>query len=443
MEVFRRLQIWLRRRAWQFASARRDLPVDASASAAPHTSLTERVAATQSADFYGQDYFDRPKAIAQDSGYAGYSPHEPAIVAAIHIVTTYFQPRRLLDVGCAKGYVVDGLRQRGIDAWGIDFSPYAIAAAPAAVRRYVSVGDAADIHFPDDAFDLVICLETLEHLTIERATRAAAELYRVTADKLWLTIPSMGVNDFGPPDGWPQGKIREEALWRYLDSHACPDPAELDDLMLDPQGYPIHGHLIAASYRWWTELFTRQGFVRCGQIERRLNQQEPLLRQGLWNSYVFVKPPPSDASATAQEAAIERILAARLTSEVGSFAQATTGDAIVYQAEAGAVPGLLVRGPGLPLPPGRYTATFHLDAPGAAAIANPWTELAVVDIRSTQGEKIHALRTLRARDLNDGVSHEVQLTFASDGEPDFEFRIWFSGPCALRAPDRLLQLVRT
>lgn len=418
----------------------RDRPADVVDG--PPASLAERAAATQSASFYDQGYYERPKTIAQESGYAGYSPHEPAVVAAIHIITTYFQPRRVLDVGCAKGYVVDGLRQRWIDAWGIDFSPYAIAAAPAAVRRHVSVGDAADIHFPDNSFDLVICLETLEHLTIERARQAAAELYRVTADKLWLTIPSMGVNDFGPPDGWPQSKIREEALWRYLDSHACPDPAELDDLMLDPQGYPIHGHLIAASYRWWTELFTRQGFVRCGQIERRLNQQEPLLRQGLWNSYVFVKPPISGASAAAQEAAIERIRAARLTSEIDSSIQPATDGAAVYQAETGAAPGLLVRGPGLPLPPGRYTATFYLDAPGAAAIANPWTELAVLDIRSTQGEKIHALRTVRARDLGDGASHEAQLTFASGGESDFEFRIWFSGPCALRAPARLPRLVR-
>lgn len=440
MTILQRLRTWVREHIIGKTFSHHDrAPGDSAVSAA---SLAERAAATQSASFYDQSYYERPKAIAQESGYAGYSPHEPAVVAAIHIVTTYFQPRRVLDVGCAKGYVVDGLRRRRIDAWGIDFSPYAIAAAPAAVRHYVSVGDAADIHFPDNSFDLVICLETLEHLTVERAIQAAAELYRVTADKLWLTIPSMGVNDFGPPDGWPQSKIREEALWRYLDSHACPDPAELDDLMLDPQGYPIHGHLIAASYRWWTELFTRQGFMRCGQIERRLNQQESLLRQGLWNSYVFVKPPISGASLTAQEAAIERILAARLTSEVGTPMPAAMDDAVVYQAEAGAVPGLLVRGPRLPLPPGRYTATFHLDTPGADTIVNPWTELAVLDIRSAQGEKIHALRTLRARDLSDGTSHEIQLTFVSGGEPDFEFRIWFSGPCTLRAPDRLPQLVR-
>jgi len=353
--------------------------------------------------------------------------------------------RRVLDLGCGEGYGAALLASRASETVGVDLAPEAIYHARKTYRvpnlRFSHM-DIYELQLEDNSFDLVICLETLEHLTIERATQAAAELYRVTADKLWLTIPSMGVNDFGPPDGWPQSKIREEVLWRYLDSHACPDPADLDDLMLDPQGYPIHGHLIAASYRWWTELFTRQGFVRCGQIERRLNQQEPLLRQGLWNSYVFVKPAISDASATAQEAAIERILAARLTSEVGSSAQATTGDAALCQAEAGAAPGLLVCGPGLPLPPGRYTATFRLDAPEAAAVTNPWTELAVLDIRSTQGEQIHALRTLRARDLGGGASHEVQLTFASGGEPDFEFRIWFSGPCALRAPDRLPQLVR-
>ena len=41
------------------------------------------------------------------------------------------------------------------------------------------------------------------NLTPGRTIRAITELYRVTSDKLWVTTPSMGVNDFGPPDGWP------------------------------------------------------------------------------------------------------------------------------------------------------------------------------------------------------------------------------------------------
>src|SRR6476660_8383941 len=37
------------------------------------------------------------------------------------------RPRTVLDVGCAMGFLVEELRIRGVEAWGIDVSEYAIA----------------------------------------------------------------------------------------------------------------------------------------------------------------------------------------------------------------------------------------------------------------------------------------------------------------------------
>src|SRR5215470_19512911 len=36
------------------------------------------------------------------------------------------KPQRVLDVGCAKGFLVEALRDRGVEAFGIDVSRYAI-----------------------------------------------------------------------------------------------------------------------------------------------------------------------------------------------------------------------------------------------------------------------------------------------------------------------------
>src|SRR5256885_3044754 len=42
-------------------------------------------------------------------------------------VAEELQPSSVLDAGCAMGLLVEELRKRGIDAWGVDISEYAIA----------------------------------------------------------------------------------------------------------------------------------------------------------------------------------------------------------------------------------------------------------------------------------------------------------------------------
>src|SRR6476661_8245522 len=37
------------------------------------------------------------------------------------------RPSSVLDAGCAMGFLVEALRARGVEAWGIDISEYAIS----------------------------------------------------------------------------------------------------------------------------------------------------------------------------------------------------------------------------------------------------------------------------------------------------------------------------
>jgi hypothetical protein len=92
-------------------------------------------------------YFDEPTV----TGFSGYFAHgngaegprdfsdEARRIAAIPGV------RSVLDVGCAKGFLVRELRAVGVEAWGIDVSGYAISRADEDTRPWLSVGSLRDI----------------------------------------------------------------------------------------------------------------------------------------------------------------------------------------------------------------------------------------------------------------------------------------------------------
>lgn len=71
-------------------------------------------------------------------------------------------PKRVLDVGCAKGFLVECLRERGVEAYGFDVSEYAIRHVRQDVRRYCWVASATQPI--RGRFDLITCIEVLEHL---------------------------------------------------------------------------------------------------------------------------------------------------------------------------------------------------------------------------------------------------------------------------------------
>lgn len=52
------------------------------------------------------------------------------------------QGKRVLELGCAYGFMVEDLREMGVDAWGIDVSQYAYDQASKKVKPYLKVADA-------------------------------------------------------------------------------------------------------------------------------------------------------------------------------------------------------------------------------------------------------------------------------------------------------------
>lgn len=137
-------------------------------------------AATEDRGYYGEAYYEY---------YNGLGPYTRdrwlyffRQVAAGIVADS--APRTAIEFGCAKGFLTEALRERGVDAWGIDFSPYAVAAAHEAVRDYVRVGDVREP--VDRRFDVAICMEVLEHLDERDALTAVRNLAR-TADTVYFS----------------------------------------------------------------------------------------------------------------------------------------------------------------------------------------------------------------------------------------------------------------
>lgn len=113
-------------------------------------------------------------------------------------------PRSVLDAGCAMGFLVECLRDRGIEAFGVDVSDYAIQCVREDVRPYCWVGSVLDA-LPQ-RYDLIVCIEVLEHLTAQECERAAANFAQASDDILFSSTP----DDFSepthinvqPPDYW-------------------------------------------------------------------------------------------------------------------------------------------------------------------------------------------------------------------------------------------------
>jgi SAM-dependent methyltransferase len=98
-----------------------------------------------------------------------------------------------LDVGCGSGnsYAPD-LARRAATYVGVDVSANAVEAARASGLDAQVIKDAAELPFPDDSFDHVVCIEVFEHLFAPHD--AAAEIRRVLrpGGRLVASTPNVG-----------------------------------------------------------------------------------------------------------------------------------------------------------------------------------------------------------------------------------------------------------
>jgi len=129
--------------------------------------LSDRPAEEAAAELYGRAYYEDG-----DVGYAGYMStfekfrpvYEKLFDRRALDLERVTAGRRLLDVGCAYGLLMDHLRSRGWAVSGLEVSPLSSEAARRNLGLDVRTGTLETAPFDDGSFDVVLLLDVLEHL---------------------------------------------------------------------------------------------------------------------------------------------------------------------------------------------------------------------------------------------------------------------------------------
>ena len=142
------------------------------------------------ARLFGKEYFDGHR----EQGYGGYR-YDGRWVPIAHRMRDVYDLRaghRILDVGCAKGFLLHDLLQvvPGVRVCGVDISTYAISQAMDDVRPYLVTASADALPFGDSAFDLVVSINTAHNLDRPRCVQAIREMERVSRRFKYVQVDS-------------------------------------------------------------------------------------------------------------------------------------------------------------------------------------------------------------------------------------------------------------
>lgn len=98
-----------------------------------------------------------------------------------------FHPNRVLDIGCALGFHVQGFRDNQVEAYGVDISEWAIKHG----KPNCQVIDITEqkLPFEDNFFDLITCFDVLEHIPIQFHDFVFSEIARVCSKTLYISQP--------------------------------------------------------------------------------------------------------------------------------------------------------------------------------------------------------------------------------------------------------------
>ena len=139
---------------------------------------------------YGFDYFDG----SRDYGYGGFRYDGRWIPIAEDIVKHFGLKAgdRVLDVGCAKGFLVKDLMKvcPGLEVFGLDISEYALLHCEPEVVGRLHLGSADHLPFPDGSFDAVVAINTIHNLERPDLKRALHEIERLAPGKGFVQVDS-------------------------------------------------------------------------------------------------------------------------------------------------------------------------------------------------------------------------------------------------------------
>jgi SAM-dependent methyltransferase len=155
------------------------------------------------------------------------------------LIRDVFAPRRALDLGCGPGFLMQFLHELGVDVEGVDYAESSLTLAPSDMRDRIRIGSITEPQVEPQAFDLVICREVLEHMTVIQVQETVQQICRASS------------------------------RFAYVTTRFHPEPASLLDFTTQFDVDPSHITLLAKDFL--RVLFVLQGFRRRADLEARMD----------------------------------------------------------------------------------------------------------------------------------------------------------------------------
>lgn len=170
-------------------------------------------------------------------------------------VVRRLQPATVLHVGCGTGSLVEALAARGVDARGFDCAEQAISQAAEPVRDRVWVSALTDQ--VEGRFDLVVCLDAIQHVAAADAGLALERVTSVTDSVLLASSPE----EFDDP---ANRNVRPPEYWAEL---------------LATLGFFRDPAFDASFAGPWAALYRRRGDVAVPELVRDLERESWQVRR--------------------------------------------------------------------------------------------------------------------------------------------------------------------
>lgn len=145
---------------------------------------------------FGEEFFDGNR----KHGYGGFSYSPKFWQPVIPTFIDYYSIKngmKILDVGCAKGFMIYDFKQimPGVILEGIDISKYAIENSVSEIKENLKVGNAKNLPYKDNTFDLVISINTIHNLNKNDCAIALNEISRVSKKYSFITVDAYRNDD--------------------------------------------------------------------------------------------------------------------------------------------------------------------------------------------------------------------------------------------------------
>ena len=138
---------------------------------------------------FGKDFFDGERKYG--CGGFNYSPKFWSKV--VEDIANYYSLKdgsKILDVGCAKGFMLYDFfnLKRNFDLHGVDISAYAIENSIKELKPNLKVANATKLPYKDNQFDLVISINTIHNLDKDNCAHSLKEISRVSKGNAFVTV---------------------------------------------------------------------------------------------------------------------------------------------------------------------------------------------------------------------------------------------------------------